>query len=77
VLAYFIGGYFYEIESALIHNPAMQQICQLGYGKGKLTKLYFLRGLAKLAAWEEMQSMIDQKQFSADEVKELLKYYKT
>lgn len=77
VLAYFIGGYFYEIESALTHNPAMQQICQLGYGKGKITKLYFLRGLAKLAAWEEMQSLIDQKQLSTDQVKDLLKYYKT
>lgn len=77
VLAYFIGGYFYEIESALTHDPAMKEICQLGYGKGKLTKLYFLRGLAKLAAWEEIQSLIDQKQLSRDEVKELLMYYKT
>lgn len=77
VLAYFIGGYFYEIESALTHDPAMKEICQLGYGKGKVTKLYFLRGLAKLAAWEEIQSMIDQKQLTRDEVKELLKYYKT
>lgn len=77
VLAYFIGGYFYEIESALTHDPAMQEICQLGYGKGKITKLYFLRGLAKLAAWEEIQSMIDQKQLSRDEIKELLDFYKT
>lgn len=76
-LAYFIGGYFYEIESVLTHDPAMKEICQLGYGKGKLTKLYFLRGLAKLAAWEEIQSMIDQKQFSKAEVKELLIYYKS
>jgi hypothetical protein len=77
VLAYFIGGYFYEIESALTHDPAMKEICLLGYGKGKVTKLYFLRGLAKLAAWEEIQSLIDQKQLSRDQVKELLKYYKT
>ncbi len=77
VLAYFIGGYFYEIESALTHDPAMQEICQLGYGKGKVTKLYFLRGLAKLAAWEEIQSLIDQKQLTKEEIKDLLKFYKT
>lgn len=77
VLAYFMGGYFYEIESALTHDPAMKQICLLGYGKGKITKLYFLRGLAKLAAFEEIQSLIDQKQLSRDEIKELLDYFKT
>ncbi len=27
VLAYFIGGYFYEVESALTHDPAMKEIC--------------------------------------------------
>jgi hypothetical protein len=77
VLAYFIGGYFYEIESALTHDPAMKQICLLGYGKGKVTKLYFLRGLAKLAAWEEMQSLVDQKQLTREQINELLSYYKT
>ncbi len=55
----------------------MQQICQLGYGKGKCTKLYFLRGLAKLAAWEEIQSVIDQNQLSRQEIKELVNFFKT
>jgi len=77
VLAYFIRGYFYEIESALTHDPTMKEICLLGYGKGKVTKLYFLRGLAKLAAWEEIQSLIDQKQLTREQVKDWLKYYKT
>jgi hypothetical protein len=75
VLAYFIGSYFYEIESALTHDPAIQEICQLGYGKGKGTKLYFLRGLAKLAAWEEIQSMIDQKQLTRADIKDLVLSY--
>jgi hypothetical protein len=76
VLCYFIGGYFYEMEDELTKNPLIQEICLLGYGKGKNTKVYFLRGLAKLAAWEEIQSLIDQGKMSKEQVLELLKYYK-
>jgi len=47
-LCFFIGGYFYEIESELIENTTIQYICDLGGGKGKYTRYYFLQGLAKI-----------------------------
>jgi len=47
-LAYFIGGYFYEIGSDLTQNPTIELIAQLGGGKGKVTRYYFLQGLKKL-----------------------------
>jgi hypothetical protein len=44
---YFVAGYFYEIESALIHNETIQFLAYLGNGKGKVTRFYILRGLNK------------------------------
>ena len=47
-LCFFIGGYFYEIESALVENPVIALITQLGRGKGKVTRHFFLEGLKVL-----------------------------
>ncbi len=47
-LCYFVAGYFYAIESALIENPVIQLICQLGGGKGVVSRYFFLQGLKKL-----------------------------
>ncbi len=33
-LSFFVGNYFYEIESTLIEHPTIEIICQLGDGKG-------------------------------------------
>lgn len=44
---YFVAGYFYEIESALIHNETIQFLAYLGNGKGKVTRFYILRGVNK------------------------------
>lgn len=44
---YFVAGYFYEIESALIQNETIQFLAYLGNGKGKVTRFYVLRGLGK------------------------------
>lgn len=44
-LCFFIGNYFYEIESSLIENPTIEIICQLGNGKGRVSRHFFLEGL--------------------------------
>lgn len=44
-LCFFIGNYFYEIESALIDNPTIEIICQMGNGKGTVSRHFFLEGL--------------------------------
>ena len=47
-LCFFIGNYFYEIESSLIDNPTIEIICQMGNGKDKVTRYFFLEGLKVL-----------------------------
>lgn len=54
-LCFFIGGYFYEIESALTKNPNIARICELGGGKAKITRTFFLRGLADLMKAQSVQ----------------------
>lgn len=55
-LCFFIGGYFYEIESALTSNQNILHICELGGSKGICTREFFLRGLAKLMNAQSVQS---------------------
>ena len=51
-ICYFIGGYFYEIESELIENETIQMICGIARSKGKITRYFFLEGLkVLLMAW--------------------------
>ena len=52
-LCFFIGNYFYEIESALIDNPTIEIICQMGNGKDKVTRYFFLEGLKVLLIAEK------------------------
>jgi len=52
-LCFFIGNYFYEIESALVDNPTIEIICQMGNGKDKVTRYFFLEGLKVLLIAEK------------------------
>jgi hypothetical protein len=54
-LAFFIGGYFYEIEPALAHNPGMEWVCALGGGKGTLSRHFFLEGLKNLLIHQQVE----------------------
>lgn len=47
-LCYFIGNYFYEIESALIEHPVIEMLCEMGGGKGTISRHFFLEGIKKL-----------------------------
>ncbi len=47
-LSFFIGSYFYEIESELVNNQTVALIAQLGGGKGKVTRHYFFKGLERM-----------------------------
>jgi len=59
-LAYFIGGYFYEIGSDLTANPVIASIAQLGGGKGQVTRRYFLEGLKKLLIHKSVERFIEE-----------------
>ncbi len=73
VLCYYIGGYFYEIEDQLTENEWMSQTCTLGGGKGKVTKVFFLRGLKKLAHYQQIKQFMEENNLSEQQLNNLFK----
>lgn len=70
-LCFFVGNYFYEIESVLIDNPTIEIICQLGDGKGTISRFYFLKGLEKLLIAESVFRFKEDKGISDEEWREV------
>ena len=48
IFCYFIAGYFYEIEAALVEKNIIKFMAYLGDEKGRITRTYVLRELSKL-----------------------------
>ncbi len=65
-LAFFVGGYFYEIGSDLTENPTIALIAQLGGGKGKVTRYYFLEGLKKLLTHKSVERFLEKQEVGGD-----------
>jgi len=65
--AFFIGGYFYKIEPHLANHPVVEWLCQLGNGKGKVTRHFFLEGLKSLLTHHHVEQMRQQTNLTASE----------
>lgn len=76
-LAYFIAGYFYEIQDQLTQNTTAQWLAVLGNGKGKVRPHFLLKGLAKLAAYLEVQQLIEQNKLSQSQIQDAINLYST
>jgi hypothetical protein len=74
-MVYFIAGYFYEIEHELTNDPTSQWLAKLGDGKGKVTIHFILKGLAKIIAYLEIKSLIDQNIVNQQDIKNATKIY--
>jgi len=70
---YFVAGYFYEIESALIHNETIQFLAYLGNGKGKVTRFFILRGLNKWINKTIVDEAIKKFDITAEQMEEIAK----
>ncbi len=57
-LTYFVAGYFYAIDSALIDNPVIALICHLGGGKGVVSRYFFFHGIRKLLVYQAVLQFI-------------------
>jgi len=73
-LAFFVGGYFYEIGSDLTQNPTIELIAQLGGGKGKVTRYYFLQGLKKLLVHASVARFVKEQAISDDLFEQMLAF---
>lgn len=69
---YFVAGYFYEIESALIENEVIKFIAYLGNGKGKVTRFYILQGFAKMITKTEVDDAIEEFKITPEQIKQIM-----
>jgi Transposase DDE domain len=76
-LAFFLVGYFQEMETELKEHPAAQMLCKLALSKGKITLFFLLKGLEKLANYQEVSIWIEENNITQQEINELLQYLKT
>jgi hypothetical protein len=73
-ICYFIGGYFYEIQSELIENETVQMICNLAKNKGKITHYFFLEGLKMLLLSWHVENFKIQNNISDEMFKQMQAY---
>ncbi len=76
-LAFFIGGYFYEIEDEIADNKYACWIAELGGGKGKITKYFFMEGLKKLLLIVSFKEFVKKNNISEEEIEEAIQMFST
>lgn len=65
-LCFFVGEYFFEMEPALADHPVIAFIAQLGGGKGKVTRHFFLEGLRVLLIYQTVGQFLETHQVDDD-----------
>lgn len=74
LLAFFVGAYFCEYESELIKHPLVIIICSLAKNKGKVSRHFFMKGLAVLAHWQLAQHFFKEHDISKDDLEKLMAF---
>lgn len=73
-LAFFIGGYFYEIEPELAQNPGMEWLCALGGGKGIISRHFFLEGLKNLLIHQQVEQFREKSRLKPTDWTDILEF---
>ena len=72
-LAFYVGAYFYEIQSDIVKNYQFKIICQLAKCKGKFTRHFFLQGLVILAHVALFEQYVKENNLSPHDIEQLMK----
>lgn len=75
-IAFFLVGYFKELEEELKTHPLALLLCKLGISKGKVTIFYLLQGLAKLVHFQEVELWKIENNISNDDISEFMAKFK-
>ena len=71
-VAFFLVGYFKELEEQLKVHPLAQMLCQLANSKGKVTLFFLLKGLEKLVHFKQVSQWMDQYDISVEQIDQLI-----
>jgi len=71
-LAFFLVGYFKELEEELQKHELAQFLCKIAYSKGKITPFFLLKGLEKIAHFNEIKQWMEAENISHEQIQALL-----
>lgn len=71
-LAFFLVGYFKELQEELAKHPFASFLCKLALSKGKITIFFLLQGLEKMIAYQEVTQWMKQENITHQQVDELI-----
>ena len=71
-IAFFLVGYFKELEEELKQHPLALFLCDLALSKGKITLFYLLEGLTKVANFQEVSKWMIENNISKEELDQLV-----
>jgi hypothetical protein len=75
-LAFFLVGYFKELEEELRNHPLTNFLCKLALSKGKTTIFFILKGLEKLAHHQEIVEWMEKENITQRQIDEFMKQIK-
>jgi len=73
-ICYFIGGYFYEIDSELAENETIQMICGIAKNKGKISRHFFLKGIELLLLAKQLENFKRENEISDEMFRQMQAY---
>jgi hypothetical protein len=76
-IAFFLAGFFEELKEHLIEEPIAIQICKLARSKGKVTLHFILKGMEKIAHFQEVANWIKKEAITQEQINEILAMTKT
>jgi hypothetical protein len=74
-LAFYLAGYFDELQKSIKNHEITIFLAQLGNGKNVISPFFILKGLEVIIHYQQMQELIDSGKISKKEIKETLKHF--
>ena len=72
-IAFFLVGYYKELEEELKQHPLATFLCKLAFSKGKITLFFLLAGLEKIVHFQQVKQWMLEENISQDQLDELVK----
>jgi hypothetical protein len=74
-LAFYLAGYFDELQKTIKNHEMAIFLAQLGKGKGIVSQFFILKGLEVIINYQQVQLLIESGQVSKEEIQEALKHF--
>lgn len=75
-IAFFLVGFFKELQEELEKHPLATFLCQLAHSKGKITPFFLLKGLERLIHFQQVAKWMKEYDITQQQVNEFIGQFK-